>query len=205
MVESNDRYSHSSPYLVWSDTQTRCDVHYDVQLEHLTRQAKPSTWFNPDLPMLDATSVKEGGRAAAWFIRLGDTDAVLRQYRRGGIAAHFARDQYFWRGAEQARSFAEFSLLQKMQKMGLPVPRPLAAFVQRKGLIYRAALITERIPGAQHPQGFVLMIATMVVLAMMLLILLWVRRVLTDRPTGVRRWWRRQTRRHEPGRPLSAP
>jgi Mg2+ and Co2+ transporter CorA len=63
----------------------------------------------------------------------------------------------------------------------------------------------ERIPGAQHPHGFVLMIATMAVLAMMLLILLWVRRVLTDRPTGVRRWWRRQARRHQPGRPLSAP
>jgi len=53
----------------------------------------------------------------------------------------------------------------------------------------------ERIPGARHPHGFVLMIATMTVLALMLLILLWVRRVLTDRPTGLSRWWRRQMRR----------
>jgi hypothetical protein len=49
------------------------------------------------------------------------------------------------------------------------------------------------------------MIASMTVLAVMLLILLWVRRVLTDRPTGLSRWWRRRLRRHEPGRPLNAP
>jgi hypothetical protein len=34
----------------------------------------------------------------------------------------------------------------------------------------------------------------------MLLLLLWVRRVLTDRPTGFSRWWRRRFGR-EPGGP----
>lgn len=63
----------------------------------------------------------------------------------------------------------------------------------------------EHIPGARHPHGFLLMIATMSVLAVMLLVLLWVRRVLTDRPSGLNRWWRRRMRRHEPGRPMSAP
>lgn len=63
----------------------------------------------------------------------------------------------------------------------------------------------EQIPGARHPHGFLLMIATMSVLAVMLLVLLWVRRVLTDRPSGLNRWWRRRLRRHEPGRPMSAP
>lgn len=63
----------------------------------------------------------------------------------------------------------------------------------------------EHIPGARHPQGFLLMIATMTVLAVMLLVLLWVRRALTDRPTGIGRWWRRRMRRHDPGRPMSAP
>jgi magnesium transporter len=61
------------------------------------------------------------------------------------------------------------------------------------------------IPGAQHPNGFVLMLATMTVLTVMLLILLWVRRVLSDRPTGLRRWWRRLMRRDGEGRPLRAP
>jgi len=63
----------------------------------------------------------------------------------------------------------------------------------------------EVIPGTRHPNGFLLMLATMAVLAAMLLILLWVRRVLTDRPTGVRRWWRRQLRRQDAGRPTDAP
>jgi len=63
----------------------------------------------------------------------------------------------------------------------------------------------ERIPGAHHPQGFPLMVATMALLAVMLLVLLWVRRVLTDRPTGLNRWWRRRIRRQDPGRPMSAP
>lgn len=63
----------------------------------------------------------------------------------------------------------------------------------------------EQIPGAGNPHGFVLMIASMTVLAVMLLILMWVRRVLTDRPSGSSRWWRRQMRRQDPGRPVSAP
>lgn len=63
----------------------------------------------------------------------------------------------------------------------------------------------EQIPGARHPHGFALMVATMTVLTLMLLLLLWVRRVLTDRPSGVGRWWRRRIRRDQAGRPLSAP
>jgi Mg2+ and Co2+ transporter CorA len=58
----------------------------------------------------------------------------------------------------------------------------------------------ERIPGAQHPHGFALMVATMTVLSVMLLLLLWVRRVLTDRPTGLSRWWRQRVAR-DPGGP----
>lgn len=63
----------------------------------------------------------------------------------------------------------------------------------------------ERIPGAQHPHGFGLMVATMTVLALMLLILLWVRRVLTDRPSRIRAWWRRRLRQRAQGRSISAP
>lgn len=63
----------------------------------------------------------------------------------------------------------------------------------------------ENIPGARHPHGFGLMVATMAVLALMLLIVLWVRRVLTDRPTGLSRWWRRRLRQETHSRPMSAP
>ncbi len=63
----------------------------------------------------------------------------------------------------------------------------------------------ERIPGAGHPHGFGLMVATMTVLALTLLILLWVRRVLTDRPTGIAAWWRRRLRQRAQGRTIAAP
>ena len=63
----------------------------------------------------------------------------------------------------------------------------------------------EHIPGAKNPHGFGLIVATMTVLALMLLILLWVRRVLTDRPTGIAAWWRRRLRERERGRPIAAP
>jgi uncharacterized protein HemY len=45
------------------------------------------------------------------------------------------------------------------------------------------------------------MVTTMVVLAVMLLLLLWVRRVLTDRPTGLSRWWRRRIGRQSANPP----
>ena len=63
----------------------------------------------------------------------------------------------------------------------------------------------ERIPGAKHPHGFGLMVATMTILALMLLILLWVRRILTDRPSGVSAWWRRRLRQRAQGRSIAAP
>ncbi|MCU0764568.1 MAG: magnesium transporter CorA family protein [Burkholderiaceae bacterium] len=63
----------------------------------------------------------------------------------------------------------------------------------------------EHIPGAGHPHGFVLMVISMAVLAAMLLVLVWIRRVLTDRPTGVSRWWRRRMRQRDAGRPISGP
>ena len=154
MDDHTDSVAHATTYLVWTDPDARCEVHYDPGLAALTSVMNPSDWFSPDFPMLNAIPVQEGGRAAAWFIKLDGTQAVLRHYRRGGMAAHFARDQYVWRGVEHARSFAEFSLLQLMRTMDLPVPRPLAAMVRRSGLIYRAALVTERIPAARPLAAF---------------------------------------------------
>ena len=149
MPELQANHPHATTYLVWVDPETRCEVHYDAQLAGPAGPVNPVAWFDPEASMLQALPVQVGGRAAAWFIQLSGLQAVLRHYRRGGLAARFARDQYLWQGVERARSFAEFSLLQTMRAMDLPVPRPLAALVRRKGLIYRAALITERIHQAR--------------------------------------------------------
>jgi len=105
--------------------------------------------FDPSYPPSKAQVVPSGGRAAAWFIQLSPFEAVLRQFRRGGLMRHLVRDRYIWTGLAHTRSFAEFDLLRQMWLAGLPVPRPLGAAVWREGLTYRAAMLTQRIPNAQ--------------------------------------------------------
>ncbi len=63
----------------------------------------------------------------------------------------------------------------------------------------------EFIPGARHPHGFALMVGTMILLTAMLLVLLWLWRVLSDRPSRLARWWRLRLRQRRTGRPISAP
>lgn len=89
------------------------------------------------------------GRAAVFFISDGPLHFVLRHYRRGGFAAKFLRDQYFWCGLERSRAFREWHLLDWMFQHKLPVPRPLAARVIKTGFSYTADLATETLPKTQ--------------------------------------------------------
>lgn len=93
-----------------------------------------------------ATRVEEGGRGGAWFVRGEFGEGVLRQYLRGGLAARLSRDTYLWRGTGRTRSVAEFRLLADLRRAGLPVPAPLVAGFWRRGPVYRAAILVERIP-----------------------------------------------------------
>src|SRR5690606_20834537 len=92
--------------------------------------------------------VSAGGRQAAWFVQGDFGQAVSRKYRRGGMAARVTQDRYVWTGPQNTRSFAEFDLLYRMHRRGVPVPAPIAAVYDRQGLFYRAAILMERIPGA---------------------------------------------------------
>lgn len=87
------------------------------------------------------------GRGESWFIDGEHGQWVLRHYRRGGKAALLSRDAYLYAGLSRTRSFAEWRLLCELTNRGLPVPRPVAARVERRGLLYRADLITARIAG----------------------------------------------------------
>jgi 3-deoxy-D-manno-octulosonic acid kinase len=110
------------------------------------QQARPD-WFDPAWWGERARPVADGGRGAAWFVDGPFGAGVLRHYLRGGMAAHFSRDAYWWHGADRTRSFAEFRLARALHALGLPVPRPLAACYWRDGLRYRAAILVERLPG----------------------------------------------------------
>lgn len=98
-------------------------------------------------PPAGAQPVSSGGRQAAWYVSGRFGDAVLRQYRRGGLVARLVRQTYLWQGADNTRGFAELRVMAALHARGLPVPRPLAAAYRRKaGLFYEAAILTQRIP-----------------------------------------------------------
>jgi 3-deoxy-D-manno-octulosonic acid kinase len=99
---------------------------------------------------LDGTpETATGGRGTVVFIRHDGQDWALRHYRRGGLPGRLLSDQFLYLGEPATRSFREFRLLQELYRMGLPVPRPVAAHYQRAGAIYRADLITSRIANAR--------------------------------------------------------
>ena len=62
-------------------------------------------------------------------------------------AGRIIRDSYLWTGENETRSFAEFNLLTKLNKLALPVPIPVAARYRRRGPVYQADLLTLKIPG----------------------------------------------------------
>lgn len=107
-----------------------------------------SLLFDPKNTHLAAQPVTQGGRNAAWFIEYQGQQAVLRHYRRGGLIAKLIRQYYFWMGAEQTRSWAEYAVLLHLSNAGVAVPAPLAAWWQRVFLGYKAAIIVARIPEA---------------------------------------------------------
>lgn len=87
-----------------------------------------------------------GGRGRVLFVEYGGQEWALRHYCRGGFVRRLSTDKYFWAGLERTRSFSEWSLLADMYRSALPVPRPVAARVERRGAFYTADLITVRIP-----------------------------------------------------------
>lgn len=106
-------------------------------------------WFDA-AHWLGAQRVTGGaGRGATLFIDCEGHACVLRHYWRGGQVARLTADRFVWLGEARTRSFAEFRLLQHIQTLGLPAPRPVAARYRRHGLSYTADLITLRLSGVE--------------------------------------------------------
>jgi len=115
-------------------------------------------FFDPDhWRSQDALLGTAQGRGAAVIFCHDGNHYVLRHYRRGGLMAKLSDDKYRWSGLEKSRAWREWYLLAKMYQQGLPVPRPIAARVQRHGLFYRADLVTLCLPNVQ-PLADVLMV-----------------------------------------------
>ncbi len=118
-----------------------------ARLASFLGEQQPAALFDPANPALSAQPVKVGGRQSAWFVSGRVGSAVLRRYRRGGLMARLVRDFYLWLGGGRTRSFAEFDTLAYLRGCGLKVPAPIGAAYWRKGLLYQAAILVERIAG----------------------------------------------------------
>lgn len=89
--------------------------------------------------------IKHAGRQAVYFLHVGGREYVLRHYWRGGHAARLSKESYVWLGATRSRPFREWHLLDTLWRQGLPVPRPAAARLVRRGLVYWGDILIERL------------------------------------------------------------
>ena len=96
-----------------------------------------------------AITGQETGRGTTFFLRHETHDLVLRHYLRGGLVSKISKDNYLFRHLKSCRSISEFDILNQLNALGLPVPKPAAAHVIRQGLSYKADLLTQRIPNAK--------------------------------------------------------
>lgn len=122
--------------------------------EYTAQDIQPS-WFNVDFwRHKNAVTGSSCGRYTTWFVDASTAQAaaqqwVLRHYYRGGLIEKLSRDKYLFTGLKRTRAVAELALLDTLYAQGFPVPKPIAAYVERHGLSYRADLIIERIAGAE--------------------------------------------------------
>ncbi|NNN61232.1 3-deoxy-D-manno-octulosonic acid kinase [Vibrio sp. A11] len=89
------------------------------------------------------------GRGTTWFVAMQHIEAALRHYRRGGLFGKVVSDQYWFQGWHKTRSYAEFHLLAHLRQQGVNVPRPIAARAVKRGLVYQADLLSEKITNAR--------------------------------------------------------
>lgn len=124
---------------------------YDAALPEV-----PDPWMFDDAALSERDLVRErrrDGRGEVVFhappMTGGTGQWVLRHYHRGGALARVLGDRYLWTGLGRSRPWREFALTAQMYAQGLPVPRPLTAALWRTGPVYRADLVTQRIPEAR--------------------------------------------------------
>lgn len=117
--------------------------------ERLGETAVPQ-WFDPAW-WREASRLRESarGRGEVHVVETPAGRAVLRHYRRGGLAARVSDDAYVYTGGERTRPFREFRVLADAHRRGLPVPAPLAARYVRRGPFYRADILVSAIERAE--------------------------------------------------------
>lgn len=130
--------------------QTFNDEQQKVWFDDALLHEDPSQCCNPEFWQQNGKVLGSAtGRGTTWFVQLQQTQGALRHYRRGGLFGKLVADSYGFTGWEKTRSYQEFMLLNHLRDAGVNVPRPIAARVQKYGLLYKADLLSEKVPNAR--------------------------------------------------------
>lgn len=97
----------------------------------------------------DAITNREKGRGTTLFVQHNDAQLVLRHYLRGGFMSKISKDHYLFSKLERTRSISELLILEQLQALGLPAPKPAAAQVIRSGIYYQADILIHQIPNSK--------------------------------------------------------
>ena len=103
--------------------------------------------FDPDWLAEQGLLLEElmAGRGSVYFFQRGNYELVLKQFFRGGLAAKISGSHYFWSGVKHSRPWRELELLERLDQLKLPAPKPAAAMIRKQGIRYQAWLITYRL------------------------------------------------------------
>lgn len=116
------------------------------------RDPPSAEWRDPHaLPASSDVRAGGVGRGATVCFEAGGRILILRRYQRGGMAQRLD-DRYLRLGLRYSRAWRELALLVFMHGRGLPVPRPVAAWVEPVGPLSpfcRALLLTEYLQGTR--------------------------------------------------------
>ncbi len=88
------------------------------------------------------------GRGTTYFVQLESIQGALRHYHRGGLFGKLVNDHYLFTGWLKTRSAQEFALLEHLNNCRVNVPKPIAARAVKRGFIYTADILIEKVPNA---------------------------------------------------------
>lgn len=122
-------------------------------IEHFLPEMLDSDYWRNNSAIIGSAQ----GRGTTWFVQYNSSKKqhnieqhwVLRHYFRGGLIGKVINDKYLYTGQKNTRAAQEYQLLNLLQELSLPAPKPVAYRVIKQGPFYQADLLSTRIEHAQ--------------------------------------------------------